>query len=337
MVTGDVKFAFAEFVERNRLKPGIRGNDYGGLCHGLAVLATEYDGMIRVYLHSPAIQLSPDLIFEKFQSFENVAAAGIPTHWISGNVLENTRLDLNGCFIDLTRQRLEQIPSEVFLGLPEIISRDLEPYRTTSEPIGCSRCGTAVATQLFPTQLSWLFRCDSCIGTFEESEPPVRWRPAAAVLLGGTILFALGWGLVQQPSVRGHDAEMLLVAPLIAAITLCRTVARYARGTSLSLRLITATCILLAVLSGNVWGFRSALRELGWGEVPWPDAIAAYFLSLPDNTNAGWYLLGGLAGTWLGFGILGVKPDPEPLSAAIEFPPHASTIGDNQQATEPSS
>jgi len=332
MVTGDTKSAFAEFVERNRLKPGIRGVEYGGLCHGLTVLASEHDGMIRVYVHSPAIQLNPDLIFEKFQSFEHVADAGIPTYWISGNVLENTRLDLNGCFVDLTRERLEQIPSEAFLALPEILSRDLEAYRTKSEPIGCSRCGTAVATQLFPTQLSWLPRCDDCFGTFEDSAPPVRWRPASGVLLGGTIVFALGWGLLQQPSARGHSGRGLLLAPFFAAMFLCRVVARSAHGTSLAFRLITATCIMLAVLSGNVWGFRSELRELGFGEVPWPDSIGAYFLTLPDNANAGWYLLGGLAGAWLGFGALGVKPDPVPsysAKAEIVFPPHASTIGND--------
>ena len=336
MSAGDPTFTFAEFTARHGLKPRPGGAEFGGLCHGLGILAAERRGTIRVFVFSPRLELTPDLILEGFRSFRHLADAGIPTEWITGQVAGFGKIDRHSFLIDLTPDRLARIPVDTFLRLPELLALDLESWQNSTEPLQCSACGSSVAQQLYPGEGNWQFRCDACSGTFHEIPPSIRWGRAAAVLAAGTTLFGLGWGLMQQPTVHGHNAEALLMAPLLASTSLCRFVAKAARGMSLSLRLITVASILLALFSGNIWGYRSWLAE--HGDVSWPDAAASYFRDLPTNTNAGWYLLGGLAGAWLGFGILGCTTRPDaslPQLAAFTFPTWSAAIDDDYLQIDP--
>jgi len=336
MIAVDPTMAFAEFTARAGLKPRPGGAEYGGLCHGLAILAAEQRGTIRVYVFSPLLELTPDLILDKFRSFHHLAEAGIPTEWLTGQVAGFGRIDRHCFLIDLTPDRLARIPVDAFLRLPELLALDLESWRNSTEPVQCSACGSSVAQQLYPGEGTWQFRCEPCSGTFHEMPPSIRWGRATAVLAGGTVLFGLGWGFIQQPTIHGHNAEALLMAPLLASTSLCRFVGKAARGMSLSLRLITVACILLALFSGNIWGYRSWLGEQG--VVSWTDAAVAYFHDLPTNTNAGWYLLGGLAGAWLGFGILGCTTRPDaslPHMAAITFPTWSAAIDDDYLQVNP--
>jgi len=72
----------------------------------------------------------------------------------------------------------------------------------------------------------------------------------------------------------------------------------------LGLRILIVSCLMLCVFAGNLWGFRAAILQ--HGDVTWQEVIDWYFTrALPAvNSAEWWYILGGLVGSWVGFGML---------------------------------
>ena len=133
------------------------------------------------------------------------------------------------------------------------------------------------------------------------------WRPSprptcSRSLKLWSVGFTLIWGYIQQS--EKIDMEILLAGPLAGSIWLCRAVGKAAQGTSLGLRTLVVMCILLSTLAGNIWGLRTVLLKQ-W-DATWHQTIQIYFTEtiLAENGNEWYYLVGALAGSWLGFGWL---------------------------------
>jgi hypothetical protein len=97
---------------------------------------------------------------------------------------------------------------------------------------------------------------------------------------------------------------LVLAAPFAASIYFCIAVGRAAQGMNLWLSVLTTACIMLSIIAANIWGLQTAI--LRQQEISWPEAVKVYFTwgLTHAESNEWWYLLGGLAGTWLGFGLL---------------------------------
>ena len=211
----------------------------------------------------------------------------------------------------LSPERLERVSEEALLAIPEAAVADLHAAGGSADPPVCSLCGGAPAERLLYGNFVYRFSCNACFENLRDFVPggvvkydvPIRWRQAILALVSGSAALAFLWGLIQQPA-GGMDGRILLAAPLIGSVLLCVFAGAAAGGMNRALRLMIVTSALLSILAGNIWGLHTAIARQA--PISWSDTVVVYFtVVLPARDGyAGWFLLGGVAGCWLGSRLL---------------------------------
>jgi hypothetical protein len=290
---------------------------YLGVYRGVCIDAWHHAGSLHLYFYSPTVQLTADDILDKAAGFPSLAKSPIPVEWVQFRMLSGSELDRKGCLMELSPERMGLLSEAEFLSIPELMIGDLRAHGASTEPPVCSLCGdpagtcAVYATNGYQFGSHYQFACQSCFRKLRQFTPggvvnhdiPLQWRHAVRALALWSVGFTVLWGLLQSTA-NGLPVPFLLAAPFAGSLVFCRSVGRAAQGMSLPLRLLTVVCILSCILVGNLWGFHAAmLREV---DLSWAQTARLYFTKvIPDPQGNEWiYLLGGLAGSWVGFNVL---------------------------------
>jgi len=310
----DLHASLNAFSEKHGLRFVEHDKRYLGLYRGICIDAWQSDRSIHIYLHSPTVHFTADDVLNKSQAFAKLAESSIPVEWVQFRTLYGSGLDRQGCFVELSPERLAAISEEDFLSIPDALEPDLRAHGASTESPQCSLCGGPAGIKPIYANEIYQFACQTCFDNLRDFVPggavtyeiPIRWGRVVRTLVLWSAGFTLLWGLIQQ-SEKGVTLQALFAAPLAASAFFCRAVGRAAEGTSFALRAVTVSCILACILIGNIWGFHTAV--LRQGEISWAQAIELYFTAvIPDpQGNEWWYLIGGLAGSWIGFSFLKKK------------------------------
>ncbi len=287
-----------------------------GIHRGVVVSVSEWDGMLSFLFYSPTASLR-DQIPVDFAGFSHIAAAGIQANWI-GLVNE---LDAQGkqgfsatsCSLSLESGRLESIGVEAFRQIPDLFASDFQAHGALST-LKCSDCGQQDAMTVGLVDYGLAPLCDDCWQSIQErtsggrlsTEQSVNWRFAIPALVAMTALGALIWGYIQQPDHRmGYKA---LLIPAIWAYFCCLFMDNRCGGVTRMLRVSLFVSVILSVLIGNTWGYRSfviqeAERQLERKVVGpgWVESLQMYLTDLPHIWQSEIpFLIGGILGAWIG-------------------------------------
>jgi hypothetical protein len=299
-----------QLAERYALRYLEVSRHYLGIHEGLCIDAFEYRGEIHLHVFSPAAVINSQIL-EGFTGFSHIHELGVPTDWVKVSGYR-ANVDANACAVELSQFRLRQISIEQVLAIPDCLAKDFQLFGAAPVLESCGACGAVGRTNLMYVNGFYHIACDHCLMDLRGRSPQgilenpaaVRWPRAAGAILLATVVFALLWGLLQQP--QKMDGRMLLLAPFLAAIGMARFVAKSAGGTSLTLRLATLLGTVVATLAGNIWGFRTSIEAQHNVLLTWTGAADLYFnhqLRLNSGVE-GIYLFGAAAGAWLGNDIL---------------------------------
>jgi|SRR5579863_3231454 len=297
------------FVKEYMLRYVEKDKHFLGLFKGLFIDVWEHKGSVWISFCSPTVRLG-EAIVDKFNSFTHVAKTSIPTEWFQHRYVGD-QVDTKGCLLELNDDRLAKISNTDLLALPEVIALEFQERGADAENPTCSLCNLAKADKLLYADDKYQTACNACFDNLRDFfpggivtiEPPIRWVPAAISLILGSAAFTLVWGFLQQGE-EGVSIEAVLVAPFFASIGLCVGTARAARGMNRWLRILTITCIIFSIVTGNIWGMHTAI--LRQQQISWIDTVELYFTwaLTHEESNAWWFLLGGAAGVWVCFGML---------------------------------
>jgi hypothetical protein len=289
-----------------------KDNRYFGLCAGLIVDAWDSEGSLRIFVYSPTVNLPADAVINKGEGFPHIAQTPVPPDWVQFRMLGKT-FDAQSCFVELDGTRLATISETDVLGILEALALDFHAHGASPDAPPCALCGEARAAQAIFANDHYQAACQACAdrirdfipGRVVELEVPINWKKALTSLALWSVGFAVIWGYILQ-SGHGIDTRVLFAGPFIGSIWLCRALGKAAQGMSLGLRCLTVACILVSTLAGNIWGLKTELLKQWDADVTWLQTISAYFTQVVPaaNGNEWYYLIGALAGTWLGFGWL---------------------------------
>jgi hypothetical protein len=113
---------------------------------------------------------------------------------------------------------------------------------------------------------------------------------------------------MQQPHVVDIFGFWLVLFPAVWAVGICSVIGYVCDGVTRMLRLSLFASVILSVLAGNIWGFRSFVMQEMADElnqqVVGPDlveSIKLYFAALPNSWQGEVeLLLAGVVGAWIG-------------------------------------
>ncbi len=305
MTTAEAKGAFEDLVSRYALRHVERTECYLGIHEGVCLDASFFHQCIRLTAIAPAAVIN-EQILEDFSGFTHVKESGVPTSWINGVPGKKGNYP-DRVAIEITPQRLKLLTEKQVLDLPANLAQDFRLFGAEPTIAQCQLCGEAAPNSLLTIDDHYVPACENCLTRARDEAAvgnlhraaPVRWLAALPALLVGAALYTLAWGGMQQAD--SMPAKLLLVAPFGAAILLSAGVGWCAQGTSFLLRLMTAAVTIASVFAGNIWGTRTAILEQFQQVVSWEEAARIYFqFRLPQNPHEGYFLLGGIAGAWVG-------------------------------------
>jgi hypothetical protein len=297
-------------AEKYSLRYVEKDKRFIGLHRGLFIAVWVENGSVCLDFCSPTVLLSGDVV-ENGKSFSNLATSAIPVDWVQWRYVGGS-IDRRGCLFEFDKKRLATITDDDVLDMPETMALDLQSLGAASEAPLCSLCGESQSAQLLYSNYNYEPACQACFDRLKDSvldgvvklDVPIQWNKMAMTLMAWTIGFTLAWGLLQQTE-DGIDGRLLFAAPFAGSIYFCRAVGKAAQGMNFWLRILTVACILFSIIAGNLWGLRTAWMRQGF-DVSWSKTVEVYFkhvLPAADG-NAWWFLAGGLAGAWLGLGML---------------------------------
>jgi hypothetical protein len=314
--------ALRQLVERYHLRQFRETGHYLGICNGLGIDASvrnviidvdEYYEALFIVVHSATAAITPDLVLDGFQSFSHLAALSIPTSWVAGRIRHPFALDHHGCVLELSKERIAPISSEVLLQIPEALSRDVAEQCGVSSLDNCSLCAAPRPTELTIVDNRYRIACRKCADAVSAQPPkvvvatdlPIRWRHAVLTIAGCSLLSVAAWGWLLHAPLDGLIIQWRLTALLSFFVSFgyVASVDIAARGCSRGLRLLTACCIFACLIGVSVWDYRCRLHAHGVA-VSWLDAAIQYFHGLPENSGASMLVLGALAGIWAGFRVM---------------------------------
>lgn len=289
---------------------------YVGIHHGVIVSVSEWDGMISFLFHSPTAQLE-EQIQADFSGFSHIAAAGIQASWIGlANELGaggKASFSQSSCSLTLESGRLESIGVVVFRQIPDLFAADFQAHGA-SPSLTCSDCDQKEATTVGLVDYGLTPLCEDCWQNIQgqtsggrlATEQSVNWRFALPALVVLTALGGLIWGYIQQPNHRMSYKALLL--PAIWAYLYCLFMDKRCGGVTRTLRVSLFASVILSVLIGNTWGYRSiviqeAERELERQVVGpgWVESVQLYLTDLPHIWQSEIpFLFGGVLGAWIG-------------------------------------
>ena len=142
--------------------------------------------------------------------------------------------------------------------------------------------------------------------------PEVRWAVVVPCLSALTVLGALAWGFLQQPDRVDRLGSAVYGIPLAWAFFLTWAMASVSGGVSRLLRVALCGSVLLSVLAGNIWGYRSFAIQQMEKRVGQPveglnltESVRFYFDGLPQIWQGeAPFFLGGFFGAWIGLRYL---------------------------------
>lgn len=304
MTAAEAKAAFEDLVSRCGLRYTERTRRYVGIYEGVCFDVALFQQCIQLNAIAPAAVINSQIL-EDFSGFTHVKNSGVPTTWIRG-VRGETGNHPNQVEMELTPQRLQHLTEKQFFDLPMNLIQDFRAFGAEPTIPHCGVCGTAVPNTLMMIDNHYVPACENCLARVRDeaavgelqNTAPVQWTYAVPALLVGASLYTLLWGGMQQIAM---PAKLLLVGPFFAAIMFSVAVGSFAGGTSFLLRMLTAAATVAAVLAGNIWGTRTLVEKQFQELVSWEEATRIYFeLRLFQHQQEGYFLIGGLAGAWLG-------------------------------------
>ena len=295
---------------------------YVGLHRGVIVELSEWGGAVTFQFVAPTASVS-DEILEDFAGFRCLADLGIRTGWING-LMEvgpdgEERSSNSGCVLAIDAVRGEKIGEETFRGIPDAAAKDFHAHGAV-EPVPCANCDRKEATTVGLIDYCYAPMCADCWDELQfytaggrlETGQSVDWAYVAPALALLTPLGGYLWGAVQQPGRLGNAGVLPLALPALWAFGLCWGVPRLGRGVTRPLRVSLFASVIVSVLAGNVWGFRSHVmeeleRRAGRPLIgpDWIGSVEMYVAALPDVwPSEAPFLFAGLLGAWIGLRIL---------------------------------
>jgi hypothetical protein len=251
-----------------------------GLHRGVAVLAREDGGELRLMFYAPTAEVG-DEILEHYQGFQNCAEAGVATDWFGG-----LGTDDHTCVLRLDGGRLEEMGTERFLQLPELVARDFHAHGAAEE-MACTDCGEHPAEGVRLIENVCHCLCRPClqllairtVGGKMDLRPPVRWRVVLVRLALAAPALAVVWGFLQQRlAEQGRQligtGSLILLGAL--GVGMAWLILPKDSGVRMLLRLLAGAAAALAVLLGNFWGYATVLSQNGI-ELPWTEVLRTYF------------------------------------------------------------
>lgn len=251
-----------------------------GLHRGVAILAREDGGELRLLFYSPTADVG-DEILEHYKGFQNCAEAGVPTDWFGG-----LGTDDQSCVLRLDGSRLEEMGAECFLRLPELVARDFHAHGAAEE-MACTDCGEHPAEGVRLIESVCHCLCRPClqllairtVGGKLDLRPPVQWGPVLMRLALAAPALAVVWGFLQQCGVE-EGRQLIgagsLMLPGALGVGMAWVILPNDSGVRVLLRLLACGAAALAVLLGNIWGYCVALAQHGI-EPPWTEVLHTYF------------------------------------------------------------
>jgi len=302
------------FVEKSKCFLGIE--------RGVIVELSEWDAVVTAKLWSPTADIGHQVL-EDFAGFVKWHEAGLPTSWISALMESDAngreRISKSGCSVLVDAKRLESIGIDRFMEIPMLLVQDLHAHGA-SETLRCTACGQKDAVIVALANFAYSPLCHECwqdmqfhaTGGKLATQQSVRWPLVLAVLGVLTILGGMAWGFLQQPERLNRFGFFAMLLPAIWAYGLCWAINLVSGGVTRLLRLTLCGSVMLSVLAGNMWGYRSFVVQqmekrlhqpvLGPG---WSDSAQLYFSALPDMWQSeAPFFAGGLIGAWIGLRLL---------------------------------
>jgi hypothetical protein len=300
-----VREHLARLIEHYNWRQIPKARDYVGIRNGIGIQVGEFNGELTFCFFAPTANVG-DEILNQFEGFHHAAEGGLPASWFRGRVEDD-----HSCVLSLDRTQLEQLGLDRFLAIPEIIAQDFHGHGATS-PMSCSNCGQADATEvaLVGSGYNMVFSCLCTVCWLElqqsaaagklSPEQTVAWKKILPLLFLSTVAGGWIWGRIQQPGIN-HIVLGLVLLPFLYGVFLCWLVRKMGSGVNLALRLVLFASVMIAVMIGNIWGFRALVAQTEPG-IGWLDAIRLYFTFwLPNHfVKEIPYLLGGVSGAWVG-------------------------------------
>jgi hypothetical protein len=319
MTNSQLRECMTPLAETYQLRWSVAGKCYLGIHRGILVKLSEFDGVLSFLFSTPnTIDLRPQIL-ENFADFTHCAKGGLPPSWIKIATEATGSEERNSpdtCYVELDSGRLEQIGPETYLQLPELVANDFQALGAEDHCV-CATCGQENASVLTLVDYAAVPLCEECwqdldSQTLNHALPniePVRWLFVVPSLCMLTLVGGWIWGFIQQPKLLEKlPVGVIFLLPILWACFLIFVILSLGRGVNLLLRIALSVSVLLSVLMGNVWGFRSHLVQLVQAgakqpvEPPsWFEATLIYFESLPWSWKGEVpFFVGGLVGAWLG-------------------------------------
>ena len=293
-----------------------------GIYEGILVRVSEWEGVVTLQLGSPTADCGEE-ISEAFAGFTHCDEGGLPTSYIQALMSADSegtkRASRQFCAVELDGSRLEKLGSERFLLIPQLVAEDLHAHGAEGS-LPCATCGQDGASVLALISYVSAPLCESCWQEVQfstsagrlQTEQSVRWLVVLPALCVLTAVGGYAWGYLQQPERLSRLNIVGLMLPVAWAFGLCLVITFLSGGVTRALRVALCVSVVISVLVGNVWGFRSfAIKQVAEKlgrqvEGPsWPDSIRLYFKMLPDIwTSEVYFFLGGLLGAWIGLRML---------------------------------
>jgi len=293
-----------------------------GVHRGIYVVASEREGVIFLKFFSPGADLRQQ-IAAHFAGFHHCEEGGLPLSWLEVSQERDKRgresPSVHGCLLRIDSGRLEQIGEKRLLELPDLVASDLQE-QGAPDSIPCQKCREKPSEILSLIDGALTAFCGACWSEVESQAPSgklfkghgVRWRRTLPALFACTVAGALIWGYLQQPDRLDRFGLLSILFPVGWALAVCCVVGSLSPGVTRSLRLSIFASVVLTVLAGNTWGFRSFLvqrmeQQLNRPVAPpdWFETVRLYFSALPQiSKSEAPFFLGGIIGAWIGLRLL---------------------------------
>ena len=309
-------------AEKHEFRWVEKSKRFLGIHRGILVEVSEWEGKVTFKFSSPTASLGDEAV-EHFAGFTRCNEGGLPTNWISftvvGDERGNERVSDQGCIVSVDKSRIDGIGVETFERIPDLVAEDLHAHGA-SDTLPCAHCENNDASTVGLLNYGYVPMCEYCWRDLHlhtsrgklATEQSVNWLLVVPVVAILTVVGGWAWGFIQQPHVAGSLDVRFLLLPAAWAFGICWAAAYLSGGVTRTLRLSLFLSVILSVLIGNIWGFRSFVMqqivEQGNQQIVgpnWMESMKLYFSALPNSWQGeAPFLLAGLVGAWVGLRLL---------------------------------
>ena len=289
-----------------------------GIHRGILIEVSEWSGDVSFQFSSPTAQVRKEIL-EDFAGFTQLGEAGIPTTWIRALMERDANghetASEAGCWLSIDTNRIDSIGVEAFHQIPDLVVADLHSHGA-SETLTCFNCGKQDASTVRLLNYAFTPMCEDCWNELQfhvsggklATEQSVNWEFVLPMLAILTAVAGFVWGFLQQPQRLANFGMLAILLPAGWAYGLCWTISCVCGGVTRMLRLSLFASVIVSVLAGNIWGYRSfTIKQLeNLFDQPiirpgWVESIELYFDAIPHIWQGEIpFLIGGILGAWIG-------------------------------------